>query len=131
MFFLPSGLDRKDVCFSQLGRANDPPTRRASGPTLSTCPLLTAGRATRPLAGRRPFLADGEAYAGLEIFVQPAAEALESIELFGGDYWRYGVKECAHEIETITRYSHSQGLSPRKLTAQDLFHPATFETSRI
>jgi len=59
------------------------------------------------------------------------AEALESIELFGGDYWRYGVKECAHEIETITRYSHSQGLSPRKLTAQDLFHPATFETSRI
>jgi 4,5-dihydroxyphthalate decarboxylase len=59
------------------------------------------------------------------------ADALEAIELFGGDYWRYGVTECAHEIETITRYSHSQGLSRRRLTAQDLFHPSTFETSKI
>jgi 4,5-dihydroxyphthalate decarboxylase len=59
------------------------------------------------------------------------ADALEAIELFGGDYWKYGIKECAHEIETITRYSYSQGLSRRKLTAQDLFHPSTFEISKI
>jgi 4,5-dihydroxyphthalate decarboxylase len=59
------------------------------------------------------------------------ADALEAIDLFGGDYWKYGIKECAHEIETITRYSYDQGLSKRKLTAKDLFHPATFEISKI
>ena len=59
------------------------------------------------------------------------AEALETRALMGEDYWRYGVAECAHEIDTITRYSHDQGLSVRRLAAEDLFAPSTFEISRI
>jgi len=59
------------------------------------------------------------------------AEALETRAFMGEDYWRYGVAECAHEIETITRYSYDQGLSVRKLTAEDLFAPSTFEISKI
>ena len=59
------------------------------------------------------------------------AETLETIDLMGADYWRYGVKESAHEIEAMTRYSFEQGLSERKLTAEDLFAPSTFEISKI
>ncbi len=59
------------------------------------------------------------------------AEALESIALMGNDYWRYGIQECAHEIEAITRYSYDQGLSERKLSAEDLFAASTFEISKI
>lgn len=59
------------------------------------------------------------------------AEALETMDFMGADYWKYGIHECAHEIEAITRYSFNQGLSSRKLTAQDLFHKSTFEISKI
>jgi 4,5-dihydroxyphthalate decarboxylase len=59
------------------------------------------------------------------------AEALETARLMGDDYWRYGVKECTHEIEALTRYSFEQGLSERRLTAEDLFAPSTFEFSKI
>jgi len=59
------------------------------------------------------------------------AEALETRALMGEDYWRYGIDECAHEIEALARYSYDQGMSERKLTAQDLFAPSTFEISKI
>lgn len=59
------------------------------------------------------------------------AEALDTIALMGRDYWKYGVKENAREIEAITRYSFEQGLSARRLSAADLFHPSVMETSRI
>lgn len=59
------------------------------------------------------------------------AEALETRALMGADYWRYGVAECAHEIEALARYSYDQGLSERRLTAEDLFAPSTFEISKI
>ena len=59
------------------------------------------------------------------------AEALETIALMGADYWRYGIAECAHEIDTATRYSHEQGLSVRRLAAEDLFAASTFELSKI
>lgn len=59
------------------------------------------------------------------------AEALETRALMGADYWRYGVGECAHEIEALARYSYDQGLSERRLAAEDLFAPSTFEISKI
>ena len=49
----------------------------------------------------------------------------------GADYWRYGIDECAHEIDTAARYSFDQGLSVRRLTAEDLFAASTFELSKI
>ena len=59
------------------------------------------------------------------------AEALESRALMGDDYWRYGISECAHEIDTAARYSFDQGLSVRRLSAEDLFAASTFELSKI
>ncbi len=59
------------------------------------------------------------------------AEVLDTIRVMGRDYWKYGIAENAAEIETITRYSYEQGLALRKLSAKDLFHPSTFEISRI
>ncbi|MGE0748367.1 MAG: ABC transporter substrate-binding protein [Rhodospirillales bacterium] len=51
--------------------------------------------------------------------------------LMGDDYWRYGIAECRHEIETLMRYSHAQGLLPRPLTVEELFCESTFELSKI
>ena len=59
------------------------------------------------------------------------AEALESRALMGDDYWRYGISECAHEIDAAARYSFDQGLSVRRLSAEDLFAESTFELSKI
>jgi 4,5-dihydroxyphthalate decarboxylase len=49
----------------------------------------------------------------------------------GRDFWRYGVKENAKEIDALTTYAFEQGLVDRKLTAHDLFHPSMFEISKV
>ncbi|WP_431283575.1 ABC transporter substrate-binding protein [Humitalea sp. 24SJ18S-53] len=59
------------------------------------------------------------------------AEAADSVALMGPDYWPYGVKESAADIEAITRYSFDQGLSVRRLHAADLFAPQVMDISRI
>jgi 4,5-dihydroxyphthalate decarboxylase len=59
------------------------------------------------------------------------AEALETMELMGDDFWRYGVQENAREIEALTRYSFEQGLVKRKLSPEDLFAKSTVEVARI
>jgi 4,5-dihydroxyphthalate decarboxylase len=59
------------------------------------------------------------------------AEARETVTLMGKDYWPYGVKESAHDIEAMTRYSFEQGLASRKLSPTDLFAPGTLEISKI
>ena len=59
------------------------------------------------------------------------AEAQETVELMGEDFWRYGAQENAKEIETLTRYAHEQGLVSRKLKMEDLFPPSVIETSKV
>jgi len=59
------------------------------------------------------------------------AEVEETVALMGEDFWRYGVKENAREIEALTRYAHEQGLVSRKLSPEDLFPASTIEVSRI
>jgi 4,5-dihydroxyphthalate decarboxylase len=59
------------------------------------------------------------------------AEAEESAALMGEDFWRYGAKENAKEIEAVTRYAHDQGLVSRKFTMEELFPASTIEVSRI
>ena len=51
-------------------------------------------------------------------------------DLMGADYWRYGIDDCRHEIETLIRYSFEQGLLARRLAIEDIFHPATFAVSK-
>ena len=58
-------------------------------------------------------------------------EAAETKALMGADYWRYGVKDCRHEIEVMTRYAHEQGLTQRKLSIEELFAPSTFTMAKI
>ena len=59
------------------------------------------------------------------------AQAQEISELMGVDYWRYGVIESAHEIETLIRYAYDQGLLARKVTVEELFAATTLATSKI
>ena len=61
----------------------------------------------------------------------PVYELDQVRKLMGEDHWRYGIKENAREIEAMTRYSFDQGLSARKLTAEDLFAKPTFELTKL
>ena len=51
--------------------------------------------------------------------------------LMGQDYWSYGFAENRHVIEAFLRMHHAQGLSPRLLRPEELFHPSTLEAFKI
>jgi 4,5-dihydroxyphthalate decarboxylase len=46
----------------------------------------------------------------------------------GEDFWPYGLAANTGVLSTFLRYSHEQGLSPRRLTADQLFAPETLES---
>ncbi|KAA1014499.1 ABC transporter substrate-binding protein [Paraburkholderia panacisoli] len=52
-------------------------------------------------------------------------------ELLGDDHWPYGIAPNRTTLETFLRHHHSQGLSKRLLTVEEIFHPATYETAKI
>ncbi len=60
-----------------------------------------------------------------------AAEVAETQELMGADYWPYGVERNRTSIETMTRWSFEQGLTPRRLDIEELFVPSTLEQSKV
>lgn len=43
------------------------------------------------------------------------------------DIWSYGAKENIAVLEAFLAAHHAQGLSPRQLSVDELFHPATYE----
>ncbi|QFS83595.1 4,5-dihydroxyphthalate decarboxylase [Roseivivax sp. THAF40] len=47
--------------------------------------------------------------------------------LMGQDPWTYGVAGNTHVLDTFLDYHHSQGLSPRRVQVEELFHPSTQE----
>ncbi|WP_041375872.1 ABC transporter substrate-binding protein [Polymorphum gilvum] len=49
-------------------------------------------------------------------------------KLMGADYWSYGFHNNRHVLETFLRHHHAQGLSPRQVQPEELFHPSTFES---
>jgi 4,5-dihydroxyphthalate decarboxylase len=49
----------------------------------------------------------------------------------GEDFWSYGLAANADVLGTFLRYSHEQGLSPRRLTPDQLFAPETLESFKI
>lgn len=51
----------------------------------------------------------------------------ETRELMGWDYWPYGVEANRDTLETMTRYSHEQGLTDERLSVDDLFAPTTYD----
>jgi 4,5-dihydroxyphthalate decarboxylase len=58
-------------------------------------------------------------------------EIEEARRLFGRDFWPYGVAAARTTLDAMTRWSHEQGLSPRRLTPADLFAPTTLEQPKI
>jgi 4,5-dihydroxyphthalate decarboxylase len=52
-------------------------------------------------------------------------------ELMGDDFWPYGVAANRHVLQTFLRHHHRQGLSPRELAVEELFHLATLEAAKI
>ena len=51
--------------------------------------------------------------------------------LMGEDFWAYGVEPNRVTLQAFLRHHHAQGLSPRQLAVEELFHPTTLETHRI
>ena len=49
----------------------------------------------------------------------------------GEDYWSYGVAPARRTLESFVRHHHSQGLSARLMSVDELFHPATYESYSI
>jgi 4,5-dihydroxyphthalate decarboxylase len=51
--------------------------------------------------------------------------------LMGPDFWSYGVAPNRHVLDHFLHHHHAQGLSPRRLQVEELFHPATLESYKI
>jgi 4,5-dihydroxyphthalate decarboxylase len=51
--------------------------------------------------------------------------------LMGEDYWSYGLAANRHVLEVFLRRHYAEGLSSRRLTPEELFHPSTHEAFRV
>jgi 4,5-dihydroxyphthalate decarboxylase len=56
------------------------------------------------------------------------SEAERARELFGGDWWPYGLEPNRRVLETFLRHHHEQGLSARRLEPEELFAPEALES---
>lgn len=52
-------------------------------------------------------------------------------DLMGEDYWPYGIESSWRTLDTFLMHHHSQGLSRRLVSIDELFHPGTREQYRI
>ena len=55
----------------------------------------------------------------------------EATALMGKDWWPYGLDANRGVLETFIRYHHEQGLSPRRLSVEEVFAPETFAEFKI
>lgn len=56
---------------------------------------------------------------------------LEARQLMGDDFWSYGAANNRTTLDTFLRHHHAQGLSPRLVTVEELFHPGTLESFKL
>ena len=48
--------------------------------------------------------------------------------VMGANFYSYGLDDANRKVlETLFRYSHEQGLASRRLTVEEVFHPASLE----
>jgi 4,5-dihydroxyphthalate decarboxylase len=52
-------------------------------------------------------------------------------QLMGEDFWPYGFAANRKVLEAFCGHHHAQGLSDRRLTPEELFHPSTLEAFAI
>ena len=55
----------------------------------------------------------------------------EARALMGEDFWSYGIAANRKTLETFLRHHHAQGLSPRLLKPEELFHEGTHEGFKL
>jgi len=55
----------------------------------------------------------------------------EARDLMGHDYWPYGVEANRKTLEVFLRHHHAQGLSPRLMKVDELFHPSVYEAYKL
>jgi 4,5-dihydroxyphthalate decarboxylase len=55
----------------------------------------------------------------------------EARALMGEDFWSYGLNANRKTLEPFLRHHHSQGLSSRLVTPEEMFHPGTHESFKI
>lgn len=89
--------------------------------------LLKAFTAAKELALAR--LVDTSATKVTLPFVEEQLRAARA--LMGADFWSYGVTENSHVLDRFLHHHHAQGLSPRRLQVEELFHPSTLESHKI
>lgn len=111
-------------------------------------PIMHIVGVRRELAEQHPWLPG----AVLKAFEQAKARALESLsdtsatkvtlpfveerltearQTMGEDFWSYGVGPNRKTLETFFEHHHSQGLSPRVVKPEELFHPSTLESFKL
>jgi 4,5-dihydroxyphthalate decarboxylase len=47
----------------------------------------------------------------------------EAWQVFGKDFWAYGLEPNRPTLDALGRYVHEQGLSPRRVHAEEIFAP--------
>jgi 4,5-dihydroxyphthalate decarboxylase len=52
-------------------------------------------------------------------------------EAMGEDFWSYGLPHNRKTLQTFLKRHHAEGLSPRLVTVEEMFHPATHESFAI
>ncbi len=55
----------------------------------------------------------------------------EARALMGHDFWSYGVEPNRKVLDYFLAQHHAEGLSARRVTVDELFHPATYETFKL
>jgi 4,5-dihydroxyphthalate decarboxylase len=89
--------------------------------------VLKAFEQAKRLAVER--LADTAATSVTLPFVEEALK--DTRVLMGQDFWSYGVAPNRKVLDYFLGQHHAQGLSSRRVTIDELFHPATYETFKV
>ena len=58
-------------------------------------------------------------------------QLVEARKLMGEDFWSYGVEHNRKVLDYFLSQHHAQGLSSRRLSVDELFHPATYEAFKL
>jgi 4,5-dihydroxyphthalate decarboxylase len=59
------------------------------------------------------------------------ADIEEQKELFGDEFWPYGLEPNRHVLQTLIQYSHEQGLIKKPVDLKSLFAPSTLEEFKV
>jgi 4,5-dihydroxyphthalate decarboxylase len=144
---LPSCFDRRAP---HVGWLFSDPIKAASDYFRKTgiFPIMHLLGVRRTLAEKYPWLPA----AALKAFEQSKAIALAKLgdtsatkvtlpfieeqlkntrDLMGHDFWSYGFEANRTVLEKFLHHHHAQGLTPRLVAAEELFHPATLEAHKI